>query len=162
MRRTLISVAPLCAAAILMLSCNSNRSIPSRRAHRPAPPPPPPVPEQALAAAAAGTSALAVPVSADAAKAARRAYDERCASCHGFGGKGDGPGAYAIKPKPRDYTDAEWQQTITDEELRKAIAYGGASVGKSFMMPASADLRSKPEIISALVALVRTFGASGR
>jgi mono/diheme cytochrome c family protein len=90
-------------------------------------------------------------------KKARKIYAERCASCHGDKGNGDGPGAFAIKPKPRDYTDPEWQKTVTDEELGKAIVKGGAAVGKSYMMPANYDLRSKPEVTAALVAMVRSF-----
>ena len=88
---------------------------------------------------------------------ARKFYAERCASCHGDQGNGDGPGAFAIKPKPRNYTDPEWQKSVTDEELAKAIVKGGAAVGKSYMMPASYDLRSKPELTAALVAMVRSF-----
>jgi mono/diheme cytochrome c family protein len=90
---------------------------------------------------------------------ARRYYAERCASCHGDKGNGDGPGAFAIKPRPRDYTDPQWQTSVTDEELAKAIVKGGAAVGKSTMMPANYDLRSKPELTAALVALVRSFAS---
>ena len=88
---------------------------------------------------------------------AQKIYGERCASCHGVKGNGDGPGAFAIKPKPRDYTDAEWQKTVTDEELAKAIVKGGAAVGKSYMMPANYDLKSKPEVAAGLVLIVRSF-----
>lgn len=88
---------------------------------------------------------------------ARRIYQERCASCHGEKGNGDGPGAFAVRPKPRDYTNAEWQKTVTDEELAKAIVKGGAAVGKSYMMPANYDLRAKPEVAAGLVQIVRSF-----
>lgn len=88
---------------------------------------------------------------------AHKIYEERCASCHGEKGNGDGPGAFAVKPRPRDYTDAEWQKTVTDEELAKAIVKGGAAVGKSYMMPANYDLRSKPEVAAGLVQIVRSF-----
>lgn len=46
-----------------------------------------------------------------------------CASCHGTGGKGDGPAAAALNPKPRDFTGHYWRygggvarvvQTITE------------------------------------------------
>lgn len=47
------------------------------------------------------------------------------------------PGAFAIKPKPRDYTDPEWQKTITDEELAKAIVKGGAAVSTAPPRPHS-------------------------
>jgi mono/diheme cytochrome c family protein len=32
-------------------------------------------------------------------------YKEKCASCHGEAGKGDGPGGAALNPRPRDLTD---------------------------------------------------------
>lgn len=122
-------------------------------------------PEHAEAAAAAAPASRASSgsddpeISPEAMKKAHKIYAERCASCHGDKGNGDGPGAFAIKPKPRDYTDPEWQETVTDEELAKAIVKGGAAVGKSYMMPANYDLRAKPEVTAALVALVRSFAA---
>lgn len=88
---------------------------------------------------------------------AHKIYQERCASCHGDKGDGKGPGAFAINPKPRDYTNAEWQRTITDDELTQVIIRGGAAVGKSFMMPANRDLRSKPDVAAGLVHIVRSF-----
>lgn len=44
------------------------------------------------------------PVRADSASLARgrQVYDTNCASCHGAAGKGDGPAAQALKPKPAD------------------------------------------------------------
>ena len=44
------------------------------------------------------------PVPADAASLARgkQIYDTNCASCHGGTGKGDGPAAQALNPKPAD------------------------------------------------------------
>jgi mono/diheme cytochrome c family protein len=46
------------------------------------------------------------PMAADAASIARgrQLYQANCASCHGAGGKGDGPAAAALKPKPADLT----------------------------------------------------------
>jgi cytochrome c553 len=86
-----------------------------------------------------------------------KAYEMRCSSCHGKTGKGDGPGAAALTPKPRDYTDKAWQATVTDEEIKKAIIYGGAAVGKSPSMPAAPDLEQKPKLVDALVKKVRSF-----
>jgi mono/diheme cytochrome c family protein len=88
-------------------------------------------------------------------------YSQRCVACHGEKGDGAGPGAFAVKPKPRNYTDAEWQKTVTDEELAKAIVRGGLAVGKSYMMPASYDLKSKPDVVNALVVIIRSFGVAG-
>jgi mono/diheme cytochrome c family protein len=92
-------------------------------------------------------------------KRARAIYQERCAACHGDKGDGNGLGAFAIKPKPRDYTDPEWQKTVTDEELSTAIVRGGTAVGKSYMMPANRDLKSKPDVVEAIVAMVRSFAS---
>lgn len=107
-----------------------------------------------------GTSGPQTTIPEAAMKRARVVYQERCASCHGDKGDGNGLGAFAIKPKPRDYTDPEWQKTVTDGELSMAIVRGGAAVGKSYMMPANRDLKAKPEVVEGIVALVRSFAAS--
>ena len=59
-----------------------------------------------------------------------------CASCHGPGGKGDGPAAAALDPKPRDLSDPAYVSTLTDDHIFKTVKEGGASVGKSPLMPA--------------------------
>ena len=66
-----------------------------------------------------------------------------------------GPGAAALDPKPRNFTDATWQGATKDEEIKKAIVEGGASIGKSATMPGNPDLRSKPALSDALVKYVR-------
>lgn len=88
---------------------------------------------------------------------AKEIFNTRCAACHGTEGKGDGPGAAALTPKPRNYTDKEWQKSVTDDQIRKTITLGGAAVGKSPIMPASPDLESKPEVVDGLVQMVRSF-----
>jgi cytochrome c553 len=89
---------------------------------------------------------------------AREIFNTRCATCHGAQGRGDGPGAITLTPKPRNYHDKAWQAKVTDDDIKKTIQYGGAAVGKSPMMPASPDLDSKPEVIEGLVKIVRNFG----
>ena len=86
-------------------------------------------------------------------------YQERCASCHGVTGKGDGAGAAILNPKPRDHTDKAWQASVTDEEIGKTILLGGAGVGKSPLMPGAPDLAGSPEVIAELVKIVRGFSA---
>lgn len=90
--------------------------------------------------------------------AAQAMFNERCAACHGTEGKGNGPGAVALNPKPRNYTDKAWQASVTDEQIKKTIKLGGAGVGKSPIMPASPDLDEKPEVVEGLVQIVRRFG----
>jgi mono/diheme cytochrome c family protein len=40
-------------------------------------------------------------------------YDRWCAGCHGAEGKGDGPGAARMLPRPRDFTRAQYQIRTT-------------------------------------------------
>lgn len=89
---------------------------------------------------------------------AKLEYKNRCATCHGDSGKGDGPGGVALSPKPRDYSDAAWQKSVTDDQIKKTIIGGGAAVGKSPNMPAAPDLESKPRVVEALVKHVRKLG----
>jgi mono/diheme cytochrome c family protein len=84
-------------------------------------------------------------------------FTQRCVTCHGADGKGTGPAAANLNPKPRDYTDPAWQGSVTDEDLRKVIVKGGAAAGKSPLMPPNPDLESKPEMVNGLVAKIRSF-----
>jgi cytochrome c553 len=89
---------------------------------------------------------------------ARTTFKQICATCHGEDGTGNGPGAAALNPKPRNYTDKAWQASVTDDQIAKTILMGGAAVGKSPAMPAQPQLRDKPETVAALIRIVRSFG----
>lgn len=102
--------------------------------------------------------AAKVQVSAQDRAEARTLFTTRCAACHGNDGTGNGPGAAGLNPKPRNYRDRNWQKTVTDEEIEKAIVYGGAAVGKSPQMAANPDLQAKPGVVVALREMVREFG----
>jgi len=93
----------------------------------------------------------------DPAADARKLFASKCVVCHGDHGAGDGPGAAALNPKPRAFSDAVWQASVTDDQLKKTIVEGGAAVGKSAAMPGNPDLSDKPDEVSALVKLVRDF-----
>jgi mono/diheme cytochrome c family protein len=88
---------------------------------------------------------------------AQTTFKTLCATCHGVDGRGDGPGAAQLNPKPRDYTDKAWQTSVTDEQIAKTIVLGGAAVGKSTMMPAQPQLREKPAVVKELVKIIRSF-----
>ena len=88
-------------------------------------------------------------------KEAKEIFSARCTVCHGASGKGDGPGAAALNPKPRNFTDPEWQKSVNDEYIEKIIQFGGIAVGKSAMMPGNPDLGSKPEVVKGIRATVR-------
>lgn len=62
-------------------------------------------------------------------------FDALCVICHGSSGKGDGPTARSLNPKPRDFTDAKYMAGLSDAYLRDVILKGGPGVGKSPLMP---------------------------
>jgi uncharacterized membrane protein len=93
----------------------------------------------------------------EAAARAKTIYNDRCVICHGPTGGGDGPTGVALTPRPRNFTDAAWQASKTDEAIGKTIVGGGAAVGLSPMMPPNPDLERKPEVLAELVKLVRGF-----
>lgn len=97
-------------------------------------------------------------VSAQLAAEAQALFGQRCAVCHGTDGKGKGPSAEALAVKPRDYTDAAWQKSVTDQQIADAIVKGGQAVGKSGLMPGNPDLKGKTELVRALVLHIRAFG----
>ncbi|MFN0061591.1 MAG: c-type cytochrome [Myxococcaceae bacterium] len=95
----------------------------------------------------------------DAARAeAKQVFEQRCATCHGVSGKGDGAASAALNPKPRDFQDTAWQKSVTDAHIEKIIAEGGPAVGKSPLMPPNPDLTGKP-VVPALREWVRGLGA---
>jgi mono/diheme cytochrome c family protein len=88
---------------------------------------------------------------------AQHIWTTRCVTCHGEDGRGNGPGAGALNPKPRTFTDPAWQMQTKDERIKKVIVDGGASVGLSPLMAANPDLEDKPAVVAELVAIVRDF-----
>jgi len=55
---------------------------------------------------------------------ARRLFEDKCAECHGDGGKGDGSQAKMYDPKPSDLTDAAHMNSVSDGELFYKISEG--------------------------------------
>ena len=84
-------------------------------------------------------------------------YNLYCVACHGADGKAEGAAAAAMKPRPRNFTDKEWQASVDDARLVKVLKEGGASVGLSSSMAAWSGVLTDDEI-NAVVAYVRGFG----
>jgi len=95
---------------------------------------------------------------ADAQAVAAQIFQERCVTCHGPEGRGDGPAGALYNPPPRNFHDPKWQKSVTDDTLAKVIVYGGAAAGLSTKMSANPDLQSKPAVVAALVQQIRAFG----
>lgn len=56
--------------------------------------------------------------------AAEKLFQAQCAPCHGVKGRGDGPVADALQPKPANLTDAQFLSQRTDEQLEASIVAG--------------------------------------
>ncbi len=66
-------------------------------------------------------------------------YDSRCAECHGADGKGDGPAAAYLVPRPRDFSSGKYKirstetgSVPTDDDLIRSVRrglYGSAMPG---------------------------------
>lgn len=61
-------------------------------------------------------------------------YKEYCAQCHGLAGKGDGPAASGLEPKPAIHANIPFEKLPIDY-LYNVINHGGATMGKSPNMP---------------------------
>lgn len=69
----------------------------------------------------------------------KNTYKKYCSACHGEEGKGDGPLARSMLPKPRDFTRGAYKfrttpsgSLPTDEDIYRTISYG---VPNSTMIP---------------------------
>ena len=70
--------------------------------------------------------------------------------CHGPEGKGNGPAAAGLNPKPRNHTDGTYMNSRTDEQLLEVIRKGKGG------MPAWGSVLSEKEI-QAVLKHVRTL-----
>jgi mono/diheme cytochrome c family protein len=83
-------------------------------------------------------------------------YVKQCAGCHGPAGKGDGPAAAAINPKPTDFTNKTHMTMLKDQYLFDLIQKGGAATGKSpLMTPFGSKLKDGE--IQDVIAYVRSL-----
>jgi len=112
--------------------------------------------------AEAGRIALSPVAAQDTARGAE-IYRRWCAECHGAEGKGDGPAAERMLPRPRDFTEARYQirttgsgRLPTDEDLHRVIRDGLPGT----TMPGWPDLdrRERADLIAYLKGLSRFFG----
>src|SRR5262249_19434717 len=96
--------------------------------------------------------------SALAADKTERTWQAKCASCHGDDGKGQTQKGKEMAVK--DMTTADWQKSVTDDQIRKGIEEGvdKTTDGKKQKMDPYKD-KLKPEQIADLVKYIRTLAA---
>lgn len=135
----------MCAIACLIAACGKNTE------------PPPPSTGVFGAQPESGPKARSIDHQSPR-QAAEALYATLCVSCHGAEGRGDGPMAANLDPKPRNYADADWQASIRDDEIKAIIVKGGAALGKSKWMPGQPQLEGDPKL-DMLVQIIRSFGA---
>jgi mono/diheme cytochrome c family protein len=114
--------------------------------------------ENSSARAADAGSTDAVSITPQARADAADIFESRCVACHGAEGHGDGPAASNLNPKPIDFHNRDWQKSIDDATIARAIVEGGSAVGVSGEMAANPDLADQPAVVAALVVHVRELG----
>lgn len=62
-----------------------------------------------------------------------RLFVQRCATCHGPQGRGDGQNAYRLDPPPPDFQASLVRLSVTDR--RRVIEGGTAALGRSPLCP---------------------------
>jgi mono/diheme cytochrome c family protein len=85
------------------------------------------------------------------ANAGKAKYESLCAGCHGKTGKGDGPAAASLNPKPQDHTDGKTMNSLSDQYLSDIIKNGGAGMKKSPLMPAWGKTLKDQEVADVIV-----------
>jgi mono/diheme cytochrome c family protein len=97
-------------------------------------------------------------VAAGDARAGAKLFAQRCARCHGPGGKGNGPdlAKLHLDSPPDNFTDKEINAELSDYKINKIVTGGGAAVDKSPKMPAFGG-KISPAQIQDLIAFIRTL-----
>lgn len=103
----------------------------------------------------AALGAAAAAAGGDASKG-QVSFSTYCSACHGGSAKGDGPGAGALNPRPRDLTDRTYMAKLTDQYLFDVIAKGGSALGKSPAMPPWNPTLKDQDILN-VVAYIRSL-----
>jgi mono/diheme cytochrome c family protein len=111
-------------------------------------------PRTPAAVADGGTAALATTSGGGDHRRGWPVYLDHCVECHGEGRRGDGDRSARLEVRPANLRDPLLLATRSDDQIAKAIAQGGAFVGKSKAMPAFREELSERDVMD-LLALLR-------
>lgn len=122
----------------------------------------PPVPQTPQSAPYLLPAPAGVPVAGGYGVAARGQgdYATYCAPCHGSRGRGDGPLARMLVPRPARHSDTAFMNALSDEYLFRLLKEGGPALGKSPLMGAWSKNVSDQQIRD-LVAFLRSLAEPG-
>jgi mono/diheme cytochrome c family protein len=81
-----------------------------------------------------------------------RVFVQRCATCHGAAGRGDGQNAYNLDPPPPDFQ--ETLSALSPKDRRRVIEGGTAALGRSALCPPWGRSLDEPEVEALLAYLV--------
>lgn len=79
-----------------------------------------------------------------------------CVHCHGWTGKGDGPTAATLDPRPRNLTNGKYANYISNLDLFRVIKGGGAARNLSEAMPPWGNIVQDQDIWN-MVAFIRSL-----
>jgi mono/diheme cytochrome c family protein len=51
-------------------------------------------------------------------------YTSKCQICHGIKGDGNGPAAFSLSPKPRNFTEADFWQKDVEQKITTVVTNG--------------------------------------
>ncbi len=115
--------------------------------------------------ALAALAVLLVPAMASAGDAAagKPLFQANCSSCHGMGGKGDGPVGSVLNPPPRDFTKGDFKYDTdgdgkpgTDADLKNVITKGALVYGGSPLMAPWSSMLTAAQVDD-VVAYIRSL-----
>ncbi len=84
-------------------------------------------------------------------------WSKNCQKCHGKDGRGNTKAGKMAKAK--DFTDADYQDTLNEEDMHKNVKEGMIVDGKKKMKPYADKLTD--EEITALICFIREFRKEG-
>lgn len=84
-------------------------------------------------------------------------YSVNCASCHGSEGKGDGPAAEALDPKPASLADTQMMADLSEGYLFWRVSEGGTFEPFNSVMPTWKGILSEDERWQ-VISFIRTLG----